>query len=159
MCLISINSPTRFAQRGIIFRQYLNRYYLTLLIQWYFISSQIIHYKECLLLIRVSQKNNDLNKSYDMICVSSQGRRGLVGLFVYPRRQGSADRIPVVPLSFIRFQSERRGIRHEKNVSARKWPAMKRDGERGSGESKKKDRQAFQERELRERRSVRFKDD
>ena len=31
-----------------------------------------------------------------------RGRRGLVGLFVYPRRQGSADRIPVVPLSFIR---------------------------------------------------------
>ena len=28
------------------------------------------------------------------------GRRGLVGLFAHPRRQGSRDRIPVFPLIF-----------------------------------------------------------
>ena len=51
------------------------------------------------------------------------GRRGLVGLFAYPRRQGSADRIPVVPLSFIRFQSveKRRSSREKRKCTI--WPA------------------------------------
>ena len=68
---------------------------------------------------------------------------------------------PGLSLSFIRFQIrvEKRRFRHKKK---RKCTNVARNEEkwqkRGSGESKKKNRQAFQE-GLRERRSVRYEDD
>ena len=88
------------------------------------------------------------------------GRRGLVGLFVNKliRRQGSADRIPVIPLSFIR-ERERTSSKLERRNAMKKEQVVhlaRRKAGAGNDESRKKDRQAFQE-WLRERRSVHFR--
>ena len=86
-----------------------------------------------------------------------RGHHGLVGFFVNNKFigcQGSAVRISALPLSFIsrkKNHKSTKGSRQEEieNVQERS---------RRSGEKKRKNRQANQER-LRERLSVRFKDD
>ena len=66
------------------------------------------------------------------------------------QRQGSADRIPVVPLSFIR-ERERTSSKLERRNAMQGTGGPSREKKGGSGESKKKNRQAFRE-WLRERR-------
>ena len=65
---------------------------------------------------------------------------------------------PGLSLSFIHFQIREEAFFTRRNVSAWKVARNEESGEHGSGESKRKNRQAFQE-WLQERLLVRFEDD
>ena len=92
----------------------------------------------------IGQKNNN----YVFVLISKRrGHRGLVGLFVNNKFilcQGSADRIPVsLFLLFINVPAANCSEEMRVKKSGTGGPSREKKG--GSGESKKKDRQAFQE--------------
>ena len=71
------------------------------------------------------------------------GHRGLVGLFVnkFIRCQGSRDRIPVVPL----FRERTSSKLERRNVGRKEQVIHPHEKKGGSGDLKRKDRQAFQD--------------
>ena len=74
---------------------------------------------------------------------ASVGRRGLVGLYVYPWRQGSAGQIPVFLFLLFVPNLARRSVRYKKKRKRTKWPATKRVASAGAANWRRKTGRRF----------------